>query len=145
MPNFNPFIALSICLGIATAVVLLIEFSNLTSVNPDIPLFLISSPFIINISDTSTRLCLITPFSSFSELPNTLLIQSTSLLAFACTTSLYFLARRVLILPLSELPGIIGLLVLMSLITGESTAPIAENADEPPICIPVFTSKTPLI
>ena len=47
--------------------------------------------------------------------------------------SLYFFARSVLILPFRLLPGITGRFVRGSLITGESTAPIAENAPEPPI------------
>ena len=77
-------------------------------------------------------------------LPNKLVMQSASL-SGSTTRLLYRFANNVLIFPFKLLPGSIGRLVLTSLITGESTAPIAENALDPPICIPVTTSITPLI
>ena len=96
-------------------------------------------------SEINILLGITLPLSSFFAEPKTLVIHSASSLAFACTAALYFLDNNVLILPFNELPGTIGLLVLISFITGESTAPIAENAEEPPICMPVTTSNTPFI
>lgn len=55
------------------------------------------------------------------------------------------LARRVLILPFRLLPGIMGFPERASLTTGLSTAPMAENVLEPPMCIPVITYMVAVI
>ena len=140
--NIDPLIARSICLGFATAVARFIEFSNLTSVILCTPCLRRSSSLIINISDTSILL-LVTEF--FLADPKSLVISSQSSSGLGASSLLNSFARRDLIFPLNELPGIIGRLVLTSLTIGESTAPIAANADEPPICIPVTSSIFPLI
>ena len=139
--NTDPRTTRSICLGVETAVVLLIEFSNLTSVRLCRPALRRSSSFARLISEKSNLLGVTLPFFA---VPKSLASSGQSLSGIS-TVGFISLARRERILPLRELPGIMGRLVLLSLITGESTVPMAAKADEPPICIPVSTKMLPVI
>ena len=81
----------------------------------------------------------------FFALPNSRRIRGSS--SSACTngSSLYRRARSVRSFPFRLLPGIMGRSLSVSRITGESTAPMAAKAEEPPMCIPVRTSSVPVI
>ncbi len=139
-PNTAPLTTRSICLGFDIAVARLIAFSNLISVYP---LSFNSSALVRKASQNWSLAFLI---SFFLLEPNNLF--TTSLSSLGSLSTIFLLkdfCRRVRNLPFMLLPGTMGCWVRASRMTTESTEPIAENRLDPPICIPVTTSKLAFI
>ena len=90
-------------------------------------------------------LCSCTVFFAFPNNRSTISGSSSCFPIIALTLSENPFAIKVLNFPFKVVPGIIGRSLCLSRITGESTAPIAENAEDPPICIPVTTFIFPEI